>query len=43
LENLNFAMVDKEEVLNDLTFTAAYNSSTRNTEPWKMIYSSTSS
>ncbi len=42
LENVNFAMVDKEEVLNDLTFTAAYNSSTRNTEPWKIIYTSTS-
>lgn len=43
LENLNFAMVDKEEVLNELTFTAAYAAASRNTEPWKIIYTSTSS
>lgn len=42
LENVNFTMVDKEEVLNDLTFTAAYAAATRNTEPWKIIYTSTS-
>jgi len=38
LENIDLAMVDKEEVLNELTFTAAYQSSTRNTVPYKIIY-----
>jgi len=42
LENINFSMVDKEEMLNDLTFTGAYAAATRNTEPWKVIFSSTS-
>jgi len=38
LENIDLSMVDKEEILNELTYTAAYLSSTRNTEPWKIIY-----
>ena len=42
LDNIDFSMVDKEEVLHEMTFTAAYASSTRNTEPWKIIYTSTS-
>ena len=43
LENIDFSMIDKEEILNDLTFTGAYAAATRNTEPWKIIYTSTSS
>jgi len=43
LENIDFSMVDKEEVLHDMTFTAAYGSTSRNTEPWRIIYTSTSS
>jgi len=38
LENINFAMVDKEELLNELTYTAAFQTSTRNTEPWKIMF-----
>jgi hypothetical protein len=38
LENIDLAMVDKEEILNELTFTAAYQSSARNTVPYKIIY-----
>jgi len=43
LENVDFSMVDKEEVLHDVTFVVAYGSTSRNTEPWKIIYTSTSS
>ena len=43
LENIDFSMIDKEEILNDQTFTACYYSSSRNTPPWKIIYTSTSS
>jgi len=38
LDNIDLAMVDKEEIINEMTFSAAYASSTRNTEPWKVIY-----
>ncbi len=38
LENINLSMVDKEEIINELTFQAAYQSSARNTEPWKVMY-----
>lgn len=38
LEGINLAMVDKEEIINELNFTAAYQSSARNTEPWKVMY-----
>ena len=38
LENLDWALVDKEEIIPELTFTACYLSSDRTTEPWKIDY-----
>jgi hypothetical protein len=43
LENISWPLVDKDEVVAELNFEAAYNSSQRTTEPWKIIYTSTSS
>jgi hypothetical protein len=43
LENISWPLVDKDEVVADLTFTATYLSSQRTTEPWKVVFTSTSS
>jgi hypothetical protein len=43
LENISWPLVDKDEVVADLTFTATYQSSQRTAEPWKVIFTSTSS
>jgi len=43
LENINWPLVDKEEVVAEATFTAAYGATQRNTEPWKVIFTTTSS
>lgn len=42
LENINWDLVDKEEVINELTYTAAYLETARNTAPWKVYVSTTS-
>lgn len=38
LENLDWALVDKDEVVAELTYTAAYDPATRTTEPWKVDF-----
>jgi hypothetical protein len=38
LENLDWALVDKEEIVPELTFTAAYDETARTTEPWKVEF-----
>jgi len=38
LENLDLSMVDKEEVVMNVTFTATYNPSTMSEEPWKIQF-----
>jgi len=43
LENINWPLVDKEEVVPELTFTAHYGATQRNVEPWKIIFTTTSS
>ena len=43
LENISWPLIDKDEVVAELNFTAAYASSQRTTEPWKVIFTSTSS
>jgi hypothetical protein len=43
LENISWPLTDKDEVVADITFTAAYASTQRTTEPWKVIFTSTSS
>lgn len=43
LENLNWALVDKEEIINELTYTATYLETARNTAPWKVYFTTTSS
>ncbi|MFA5389774.1 MAG: hypothetical protein WC312_08515, partial [Candidatus Omnitrophota bacterium] len=43
LENISWPLTDKDEIVAELNFTAAYGSSQRTTEPWKVIFTSTSS
>jgi hypothetical protein len=43
LENISWPLVDKEEIIAELNFEAAYASSQRTTPPWKIIFTSTSS
>jgi hypothetical protein len=43
LENINWPLVDKEEIINELTYQAAYGSTERTTEPWKIVFTTTSS
>ena len=43
LENIDWAMVDKEEIISKLTFQAHYSETARTTEPWKIIFTTTSS
>lgn len=38
LENIDFALVDKEEIVSTLTFTASYLELSRTTEPWKIEF-----
>lgn len=39
LENINWELVAKEEIINELTFTATYNETARTTVPWKVTWS----
>ena len=43
LENIDWTMVDKEEVIPAATMTATYDPTTRTTEPWKVEYLPTTS
>lgn len=38
LENLDWALVDKDEVVPEITYTAAYDPNARTTEPWNLQY-----
>lgn len=38
LENIEWELVDKEEVIPELTYTAAYLSTARKTEPWNVVF-----
>lgn len=38
LENLDWALVDKDEVVPEITYTAAYDPNTRTVEPWSLQY-----
>lgn len=38
LENLDLSMIDKEEIVASITFTAAYTEDDRTTEPWTIIF-----
>ena len=39
LENINWDLVDKTEIINELTYTAAYHETARTTVPWKITWS----
>lgn len=39
LENLDWSLVDKEEIIPQITYTATYLETARTTEPWKVVYS----
>ncbi|MFA5130425.1 MAG: hypothetical protein WC477_05970 [Patescibacteria group bacterium] len=43
LENINWQLLDKNEIINELTFQGCYLATARNTEPWKIIFTTTSS
>lgn len=43
LENLSWDLIDKEEVINEMTFQATYLGTARNTAPWKVMFTTTSS
>jgi hypothetical protein len=43
LENISWPLVDKDEVIAELNFTSTYQSTQRTTEPWKVVFTSTSS
>lgn len=38
LENIDWALVDKEEIVPEITYTAAYLDSARTTEPWSVTF-----
>ena len=38
LENISWDLIDKEEIVPELVYTACYDESTRTTEPWKIDY-----
>lgn len=42
LENIDFSLVDKEEIVPAVTFTAAYLESARTTEPWNVVFTDAS-
>jgi len=43
LENLSWDLIDKEEIINELTFSATYGGTSRTTAPWKVYFTTTSS
>ena len=43
LENLSWDLIDKDEIINELTFQATYGGTTRATAPWKVYFTTTSS
>lgn len=43
LENLSWDLIDKDEVINEMTFQAAYLGTARTTAPWKVYFTTTSS
>ena len=43
LENISWNLVDKEEIINELTYQATYIETARNTAPWKVYFTTTSS
>ena len=38
LENIEWGMVDKEEIISALTYTATYDPATRTIEPWDIVF-----
>jgi len=38
LENIEWSLVDKEEVVPETTYTATYDPATRTTEPWEIVF-----
>ena len=38
LENLNWDLIDKEEIVPEVTWTGTYDEATRTTEPWSIDY-----
>lgn len=38
LENIDLSMVDKEEIVAQITYTATYLENARTTEPWNIVY-----
>ena len=43
LENLSWDLIDKDEVINEMTFQATYLETARTTAPWKVYFTTTSS
>lgn len=43
LENISWPLVAKDEVVAELNFTSTYESTQRTKEPWKIVFTSTSS
>jgi hypothetical protein len=43
LEEINWDVVDKEEVINEMTMTGTYIETARTTAPWKVFFTTTSS
>lgn len=38
LENIEWDLKDKDEIVPEVTYTATYDSSTRTTEPWEIVF-----
>lgn len=38
LENIEWPLVDKEEIISALTYTATYDPTTRTVEPWEIVF-----
>ena len=43
LENMSWDLIDKEEVVEEITFQGAYLGTARNTATWKVVFTTTSS
>ena len=43
LENIDWGLMDKDELINKMVFQATYSETARSTEPWKVIFTTTSS
>ena len=43
LDNINWNLIDKEEIINEMTYSAVYIETARNTAPWKVYFTTTSS